>query len=422
MSSEEKASEALGVMIVGLGGAVATTAVAGIELLKQNLIGTEGLPLAALAPNLTEDLVRYNNIKFGGWDLHVADLAEAAAAHDVLTVKQFQATESVLREIKPLPAIGNKGFCANIEEQNVALINGHRAAVEIVRQNIRDFCAQNRCVQLVVVNLASTEKFVDKSSDVFATLANFEKALDDNSPEIAPAMIYAYAAISEGAPYANFTPSVAADIPALVRFAEKTQTPLAGKDGKTGQTMIKTVLAPAFKTRALKVAGWYSTNILGNRDGLALSDPESLKSKVATKSSVLDDILGYTVEDHIVDICYYRPRGDDKEAWDNIDVVGFLGQPMQLKINFLCKDSILAAPLVIEIARLLDLAKRRGEAGVQKALSIFFKLPQVADEATMKPVHALHLQETILIEWLSREKKNTNNNAANETAVKSAQQ
>lgn len=421
MSSEEKASEGLGVMIVGLGGAVATTAVAGIELLKQNLIGTEGLPLALIAPNLTEDLARYDNIKFGGWDLHGADLAEAAAAHDVLTVKQFQAVESFLREIEPLPAVGNKGFCANIEEQNVVLTNGHRAGVEIVRQNIREFRAQNNCGRLVVVNLASTEKFVDKSSPVFAALENFEKALDENSPEIAPAMIYAYAAISEGVPYVNFTPSVAADIPALVRFAEKTQTPLAGKDGKTGQTMIKTVLAPAFKTRALKVTGWYSTNILGNRDGLALSDPESLKSKVATKSSVLNDILGYTVEDHIVDIRYYRPRGDAKEAWDNIDVVGFLGQPMQLKINFLCKDSILAAPLVIEIARLLDLAKRRGEAGVREALSIFFKLPQVADEATMKPVHALHAQEAMLIDWLSEQEENASLETASEVAAKSPQ-
>jgi myo-inositol-1-phosphate synthase len=406
MSREEKESKTLGVMFVGIGGAVATTAIAGIELLKQNLSGTEGLPLASLAPDLIADLASYDSIKFSGWDLHAADLADAAATHDVLTVKQFQAAAAVLREIKPLPGIGNQDFCVNIEEQNAALKNGHRAAVEIVSQNIREFRRRKGCERAVIINLASTEKLVDKSSDVFATLSNFEKALDDNSTEIAPAMIYAYAAISEGAPYANFTPSVAADIPALVELAEQTQTPIAGKDGKTGQTMIKTALAPAFKTRALKVAGWYSTNLLGNRDGLALSDPESLKSKIATKSSVLDDILGYKVEDHIVDIRFYRPRGDDKEAWDNIDVVGFLGQPMQLKINFLCKDSILAAPLVIEIARLLDLAKRRGEAGVQEALSMFFKLPQVADEKAMKPIHALHAQEIMLLEWLSQQKEN----------------
>jgi myo-inositol-1-phosphate synthase len=263
-----------------------------------------------------------------------------------------------------------------------------------------------------MINLASTEKFVDKSSSVFASLKGFEQALDSDAPEIAPAMLYAYAAIDEGVGYANFTPSVAGDIPALVEFAKQNGVPLAGKDGKTGQTMIKTVLAPAFKTRALKVEGWYSTNILGNRDGLALSHPESLKSKVTTKGSVLDDILGYRVEDHIVDIRYYKPRGDNKEAWDNIDVTGFLGQPMQIKVNFLCKDSILAAPLVIEIARVLELAKRRGDGGVQEQLSVFFKLPQVKDESAQCPEHALHKQEQMLFEWLAKngETADLNNN------------
>jgi len=213
-------------------------------------------------------------------------------------------------------------------------------------------------------------------------------------------MLYAYAAIAEEIPYGNFTPSVAADIPALVAYAEKQRVPVAGKDGKTGQTMIKTALAPAFKTRALKVEGWYSTNILGNRDGLALSNADSLASKIKTKGSVLDDILGYQVEDHIVDIRYYRPRGDNKEAWDNIDVRGFLNQPMQLKINFLCKDSILAAPLAIEIARLLDVAKRRGDFGIQEQLSVFFKLPMMK---TGKPEHALYRQEEMLLEWLRYE-------------------
>jgi myo-inositol-1-phosphate synthase len=214
-------------------------------------------------------------------------------------------------------------------------------------------------------------------------------------------MLYVYAAVGEGVAYGNFTPSVAGDIPALVEYAVQKGVPLAGKDGKTGQTFIKTVIAPGLKSRALKVDGWYSTNILGNRDGFALQHPDSLKSKVTTKGSVLDEILGYEVEDHIVDIRYYRPRGDNKEAWDNIDIVGFLGQPMQLKINFLCKDSILAAPLVIEIARLLDYAQRCGETGVQEQLSVFFKLPQVADELNHKPEHALYLQEQMLLEWLT---------------------
>ncbi|HNQ16170.1 MAG TPA: inositol-3-phosphate synthase, partial [Pyrinomonadaceae bacterium] len=195
-------------------------------------------------------------------------------------------------------------------------------------------------------------------------------------------------------------PSVAADIPALIEFADLNGVPVAGKDGKTGQTMIKSVLAPAFKTRALKVEGWFSTNILGNRDGLALSNADSLASKVKTKSSLLDDILGYEVEDHIVDIRYYKPRGDNKEAWDNIDLTGFMGRRMQLKVNFLCKDSILAAPLAIEIARCLDLAHRRGEGGVQEQLAIFFKAPMTKVRGAVAE-NALHKQEAILDEWLA---------------------
>ena len=212
-------------------------------------------------------------------------------------------------------------------------------------------------------------------------------------------MVYAYAAISEGVGYGNFTPSLAADVPALVELAAQRGVPVAGKDGKTGQTMMKTVLAPAFRSRALRVEGWYSTNILGNRDGLALDDPASLESKLATKAQALESILGYPVEDHVVRIDYYRPRGDQKEAWDNIDLVGFLGQRMQLKVDFLCRDSILAAPLAIEIARLLDLAQQRGEGGVQRHLGWFFKAPMTADGST--PEHALHRQETALLSWLS---------------------
>ncbi len=399
--SDEKSTK-LGILIIGLGGAVATTAVAGIELLKSKTIGTEGLPLAGLSEELIGELAAYESVAFGGWDLADDDLSMAAATHNVLTLQQFQAVAPVLQNIKPFPAVGNIEFCRNVTGQNCVASESHREAVEIIRQNIRDFGVEHKTNRIIVINLASTEKFVDKSSSAFASLKNFEQALDSNAPEIAPAMLYAYAAIAERIPYGNFTPSVAADIPALVEFAEKNGVPLAGKDGKTGQTMMKTALAPALKTRALKVVGWYSTNILGNRDGLALSDPESLKSKITTKASVIDDILGYKVEDHLVDIRYYKPRGDNKEAWDNIDVTGFLGQPMQIKINFLCKDSILAAPLIIEIARVLDLAKRRGESGVQKQLSVFFKLPQVADEATEKPIHALHAQETMLFEWLAK--------------------
>ncbi len=387
----------LGIAIIGLGGAVGTTMVAGISLLKKGIIGKEGLPLADLDAELTKDLADYENIVFAGWDLHGEHLAKAAEEHDVLTHKQYVAAEEELRKIKPWLAAGNKDFLVNIEGENNLAKKTHREVIEKIRENLKEF--KTECDEVVVINLASTERLADEGNEIFNTIAGFENALDENSIEISPAMLYAYAAIAENVPYGNFTPSVSADIPALIEFAEKNGVPLAGKDGKTGQTFIKTVLAPALRTRALKIEGWYSTNILGNRDGLALSNEGSLRSKVKTKHSVLRSILGYTVEDHIVDIRYYRPRGDNKEAWDNIDVTGFLGQPMQLKINFLCKDSILAAPLAIEIARCLDLAKRRGNSGIQEQLSVFFKLPMSENNA---PEHAFHKQETMLINWLEQ--------------------
>jgi len=382
----------LGIAIVGLGGAVGTTIVAGIELLKKDLIGTEGLPLA----DLDFDLAYYQDIVFGGWDLNSATLSEAAAEHDVLTHKQFLAIEEELKKIKPWRSVGNKSFLENIAGANCIETTSHQETVKRIRDDLSEF--KKACDSVVVINLASTEKMVDESNSIFVTQKAFEDALDSNSSEVSPAMLYAYAAISEGVPYGNFTPSVAADIPALIEFAEKQGVPIAGKDGKTGQTFIKTVLAPALKSRALKVDGWYSTNILGNRDGLALSNEDSLASKIKTKASVLRSILGYEVEDHIVDIRYYKPRGDNKEAWDNIDFTGFLGQSMQLKVNFLCKDSILAAPLAIEIARCLDLAKQRGESGIVESLSLFFKLPMSKDES---PEHAFHKQEKMFLEWLN---------------------
>ena len=385
----------LGIAVIGLGGAVGTTMVAGISLLKKKVIGTEGLPLADLDAGLTTDLADYENIVFAGWDLHAAHLAKAAEEHDVLTHKQFVHAAEDLRKIKPWRAVGNKDFLVNIEGENNISKNDHRETIRKLRENLRKF--KNECDQAVVINLASTERLADEGNEIFNSHAGFETALEENSKEISPAMLYAYAAIAENVPYGNFTPSVSADIPALIEFAEKQGVPIAGKDGKTGQTFIKTVLAPALKTRALKIEGWYSTNILGNRDGFALSNEGSLASKVKTKHSVLRNILGYEVEDHIVDIRYYRPRGDNKEAWDNIDFTGFLGQPMQLKINFLCKDSILAAPLAIEIARCLDAAKQRGNNGIQEQLSVFFKLPMTKNDS---PEHAFHRQEEMLLDWL----------------------
>lgn len=381
----------LGIAVVGIGGAVGTTMAAGIELLRKGLIGTEGLPLAEVRDR---DLADYTDIIFAGWDLSGDHLANAAEGHEVLTDKQHVAVQEELRQIKPWPAIGNERFLSLIDGEN-KISGGHRSVIEKLRGDLAGF--KTRCDSVVVINLASTEKLAAEGNEIFNSFAGFEQALDENSPDISPAMLYTYAAIAEGVPYGNFTPSVAADVPALIEFADRQKVPIAGKDGKTGQTFIKTVLAPALKSRALHIDGWYSTNILGNRDGLALSNEGSLASKVKTKQSVLDDILGYEVEDHIVDIRYYRPRGDNKEAWDNIDIRGFLGQTMQIKVNFLCKDSILAAPLAIEIARCLDLAKQRGTEGIQEQLSIFFKLPMTK---TGKPEQAFHKQEAMLLEWL----------------------
>ncbi len=386
------AKRKLGIAVVGLGGAVGTTMAAGIELLRKGVIGTEGLPLAETS---AEGLADYTDIVFAGWDLFAEDLAKAAEGHEVLTYKQHVAVADELRGITPWPAVGDPRFLSLIDGQNKISSADHRTTIERLRANIAEF--KTRCDSVVVINLASTEKLVEEGNEAFNSINDLERALDENSPDISPALLYAYAAVAEGVPYGNFTPSVAADIPAIIEFAEKQGVPIAGKDGKTGQTFIKTVLAPALRSRALKIEGWYSTNILGNRDGLALSNEDSLASKIRTKSSVLGDILGYEVEDHIVDIRYYRPRKDNKEAWDNIDIKGFLGQPMQIKVNFLCKDSILAAPLAIEIARCLDLAKQRGESGIQEQLSVFFKLPMSKDG---HPEHAFHKQEAVFVEWL----------------------
>ena len=383
----------LGVAVVGLGGAVATTAAAGVELIRLGHGGTDGLPLAGATG---AGLAPYDALVFGGWDLSPDDLAKAADAHRVLEPGQLALVAPILAGVVPWPAAGNADFCRNVDGSNKVDVGGLRAQTEAVRADLRAFRRDQDLDAVVVVNLASTERWPDPAAPALATLEGFEAGLDADDPAIGPAMVYAYAALAEGVPYANFTPSRAADVPAL---AERAGVPVAGKDGKTGQTLLKTVLAPGLRARALRVEGWYSTNLLGNRDGQALEDPASLASKLETKGSVLDSILGYPVEDHLVDIRYYRPRGDSKEAWDNVDLVGFLGQRMQLKVNFLARDSILAAPLVIELARLLDLARRRGEGGVQEQLGAFFKAPMTRDATG--PEHALHRQEERLSAWLA---------------------
>jgi len=363
----------LGVLIVGLGGAVATTAVAGIEMIRRGSNDFAGLPLAS---SDAQGLAAYRNIEFAGWDLNGDDLSTAAAEHHVLERDQAELVDGA----------------------NKIVTGSHRGAVDRIREDIRRYKESSGVQDVVVINLASVERWPADISPL-VDIAAFERGLDENHASISPAMLYAYGAITEGVPYGNFTPSLAADIPALTALADQRNVPVAGKDGKTGQTFLKTVLAPAFKARSLFVEGWFSTNILGNRDGLALDNPASLQSKLNTKGSVLDSILGYKVEDHLVNIQYYKPRGDNKEAWDNIDIVGFLGQKMQIKLNFLCRDSILAAPLVIEIARVLDLARRRGDGGIQEQLGIFFKAPMT--EAGKREEHSFPVQQQVLLDWLA---------------------
>ena len=386
----------VGVMVVGMGGAVATTAAAGIEMLRAGSNDMAGLPLAGVS---APGIAAYRNLHFSGWDLHGENLDSAVREHRVLDRDQADLVAPALSAMSPWPAVGSVDFCKNVDGANKVAAKDHREAVERIRDDIRRHRQASGIENLVMINLASVERWPDKNAVALKTPEGFERGLDSSDPAISPAMLYAYAAITEGVPYGNFTPSLAADVPALTTLAERNNVPVAGKDGKTGQTFIKTVLAPAFRARSLFVEGWYSTNILGNRDGLALENPDSLASKLNTKGSVLDQILGYPVEDHLVDIRYYKPRGDNKEAWDNIDLVGFLGQKMQIKVNFLCRDSILAAPLVIEIARVLDLARQRGKGGIQEQLGLFFKAPMTP--AGKREEHAFAVQERSLLEWLA---------------------
>ncbi len=385
----------LGVAVIGLGGAVATTALAGIEMIRAGSNSLDGLPLA---DRTHAGLTPYADLVFGGWDLSGDDLGTAALGHGIVSEAELANGASGLKSVAPWPAVGSRDFCANIDGGNKIAVDGHRGAVDRIRDDLIRFKAEKALDDVVVINLASVERKADLDADALQSLDAFERGLDADDPAISPAMLYAYAAIGADTPYGNFTPSVAGDLPALAELAAQRETPICGKDGKTGQTFLKTVLAPAFKARALHVDGWFSTNILGNRDGLALDDPKSLASKVGTKKSALDGMLGYPVEDHIVHIHYYRPRGDDKEAWDNIDLSGFMGRKMQVKVNFLCKDSILAAPVVIEIARSLGLARKRGQGGVQEQFGLFFKAPQMRNGA--EPEHGLLAQQRRFDAWL----------------------
>ena len=337
-----------------------------------------------------------DNLVFGGWDIFEDNCYEAAKTAGVLEAGLLDQIKDELQAVKPMPAVFDRQYVKRLDGPNVKKGKNKKDLAEQLIADIRQFKAANKLDRVVVVWCGSTEVYL-KESAVHQSLAAFEKGLETSDPAIPSSMIYAYAAIKEGLPYANAAPNLSADVPALLELAQQTGSPLAGKDLKTGQTLIKTIIAPGLKARLIGIAGWYSTNILGNRDGEVLDDPESFKTKEESKKSVLDFILQpnlyptlYGELHHVVRINYYPPRGDNKEGWDNIDLVGWLGYPMQLKINFLCRDSILAAPIVLDVALFLDLAKRAGYSGIQEWLSFYFKSPMHAPG--LYPEHDLFIQ------------------------------
>jgi myo-inositol-1-phosphate synthase len=377
----------LGLILVGLGGSVGTTVAAGLELLRSGLATRDGLPLASVRVGEADGLVPYESIVVAGWDITTDDLHKAAKRHAALGADLLQPVTEALEAITPWPALEVSDDTA-----------GARSQVDRARDDIARFKRESGVDDVVVVQVASTEPPPDLRWLRTATLEELDAAIDGADVALSSSILYCYAALAEAAPFVNFTPNPSFEFPALLALAARNRVPLAGKDGKTGQTLLKTVLAPALRARSLRVDGWYSTNLLGNSDGAALADPEARKTKIETKSGVLDAILGYAVDDHVVDICFYRPRGDDKEAWDSIDVTGFLGARMQLKVNFLCRDSLLAAPLVIELGRLMELAQRQGRHGVQAQVGCYFKAPVPVGTESVE--HAFDRQHAALERWL----------------------
>ncbi|MEO7217507.1 MAG: inositol-3-phosphate synthase [Gemmatimonadaceae bacterium] len=404
------ASGKLGILTPGLG-AVATTFIAGVESIRRGLakpIGsitqTATIRLGKRTENrapLIRDFVPLadlNDIVFGAWDPIPDDALTAVRKAGVLEDKDVAPIADFLASIKPMPAVFDNHYVTRIHGTNVKTGKTKRDLAEQLRQDIRDFKTKHKLDRLVIVWCASTEIFI-RPGPQHATIEQFERAMDNNDEMIAPSMLYAYAAIMENVPFANGAPNLSADVPALLQLAQQRGVPVSGKDFKTGQTWMKTVIAPGIKARMLGLAGWYSTNILGNRDGEVLDDPQSFKTKEESKLSVLHTILQpekypdlYKDFSHVVRINYYPPRGDNKEGWDNIDIFGWMNYPMQIKINFLCRDSILAAPLVLDVALFSDFAQRAGMKGIQEWLSFFYKSPMTAPG--LQPEHDLFIQQT----------------------------
>ncbi len=403
----------LGILTPGLG-AVATTFIAGVESIRRG----QSKPIGSLtqmatirlgkrtdrrSPLIKEfvPLAALEDIVFGAWDPIPDDALTAARKAGVLEDRDLEPLADFLRGIVPMKAVFDSRYVTRLTNTtNVKQGKTKRDLAEQLRQDIRDFKQRHGLDRVVAVWCASTETFI-KPGPAHATLAQFERAMEQNDDSIAPSMLYAWACIMEGVPYCNGAPNLAVDTGALIELANQRGVPISGKDFKTGQTWMKTVIAPGLKARMLGLAGWYSTNILGNRDGEVLDDPASFKTKEESKLSVLHTILQpeiypdlYKDFSHVVRINYYPPRGDNKEGWDNIDIVGWMGYPMQIKVNFLCRDSILAAPIVLDLALFSDFAMRAGMKGIQEWLSFYYKSPMAA--SGLQPEHDLFIQQTKL--------------------------
>jgi myo-inositol-1-phosphate synthase len=398
----------LGVLLVGLG-AVSTTFIAGVEAIKKGIADPVGsltqmgtIRLGKRTDNrvpLIKDFVplaRLEDLVFGAWDIFPDSAFEAATHAGVLEKDLLAQIRIPLQKIKPMKAVFDQAYVKRLQGTNVKKGANKMELAEQLIAEIAAWRKKNKCARVVMIWAASTEIFL-KQHAVYKNLDTFEKAMRDNHKAIAPSMIYAYAALKSNIPFANGAPNLTVDVPALRVLAETNGLPIVGKDFKTGQTLMKTIIAPGLKSRMLGLHGWYSTNILGNRDGEVLDDPESFKTKEESKLSVLEYILQpdvypklYKDFSHVVRINYYPPRGDNKEGWDNIDIFGWLGYPMQIKIDFLCRDSILAAPIVLDLALFLDLAQRTGMKGIQEWLSFYFKSPQTAPG--LYPEHDIFIQ------------------------------
>lgn len=399
----------LGILMPGIG-AVSTTFMAGVFAARKDL----GRPVGSISQmgkirlgKRTENrepavkdfvpLASLDDIVFGGWDIFKDNAYEAALNAGVLEKDLLNKIKDELSAVEPMPAVFDPDYVKRLHGVHVKKAPTKMELAQAVMDDIARFKEKNSCSRLIMIWTASTEVYVEVS-DVHQTLENFEKGLENNDPGISPSMIYAYAALKSGVPYVNGAPNLTNDVPAIVELAHKEGLPIAGKDFKTGQTLMKTILGPGLKARLLGINGWFSTNILGNRDGEVLDDAGSFKTKEVSKLSVLDSVLEpekypelYKDMYHKVRINYYPPKGDDKESWDNIDIFGWLGYKMQIKVNFLCKDSILAAPVVLDLALFMDLAQRAGMKGIQEWLSFYFKSPQTKEG--LRPIHDIFLQK-----------------------------